>query len=166
MRIPPYWAKACYPPDSRDGFIAYGWSFASVEEAEQVAATRAQQIHDRVTRGDRLEAYDYGERPIREEIVERLEESGDHAAVITRNRYGSLVLNTSQVLFADLDFPEPRARGVLDGLRMLLPGRQAQRRQALQQETRARVEQWIESRRGAQLPPLPHFGRPAAGTDG
>ena len=150
MRIAPYWARAVYPPDRPDGFVAYGWSFQSPDEARRVAAERAQWVHERVTGGDAPRAYEYAERPIREEIIERLGGDGADAAIITRNRYGALVLNTARVLFADLDFPPPRARGLLDALRLLLPGRRAARLRAVQAETRARVEQWLEQRRMRQ----------------
>ena len=48
---------------------------------------------------------DYYGVPFREEVVERFEEGGQTVAVISRNRYGALVLNTPNVLFADVDKP-------------------------------------------------------------
>ena len=44
--------------------------------------------------------YLYGSRqPLREEIIRYLGDDGRGYAIITRNRYGALVLNTAQVPF-------------------------------------------------------------------
>ena len=37
--------------------------------------------------------------------------AGESAAVVTRNSYGCLVLNTARVMFVDIDLPEPKAGG-------------------------------------------------------
>jgi hypothetical protein len=62
-----------------------------------------------VVRGERLDRREAkvpyngaGGLPIREEIVAQ---HGD--TIITRNSYGARCLNTPNVLFADIDFPEP-----------------------------------------------------------
>ena len=39
--------------------------------------------------------------------------SGEAAAVITRNSYGCLVLNTVRAMFVDIDLPEPKPSGGL-----------------------------------------------------
>lgn len=51
--------------------------------------------------------YEYDADVIREELVEEssFDDSGERLAVITRNRYGALVLNTERVLFGDIDLP-------------------------------------------------------------
>jgi hypothetical protein len=60
----------------------------------------------RVSQGDEFPSrYAYGDRPMREEIVETIGARGDGAAIVTRNRYGSLVLNTARLLFLDVDLP-------------------------------------------------------------
>lgn len=67
----------------------------------------------RVARGEALpERYPYGVGAMREEIVR---EVGSNA-VITRNGYGSLVLNTTDVMFIDVDLPEAPRRGLLQSL--------------------------------------------------
>jgi len=54
-----------------------------------------------------LNHYGYSDRPLREEIVQSIAgPSGEMAAVITRNLYGALVLNTSRAMFIDVDFPQ------------------------------------------------------------
>ncbi|WP_020407984.1 hypothetical protein [Hahella ganghwensis] len=109
MIIPQYWATAT---DSRtvDGrqvsIKRYGWSDESQEQAEQKAAERLKQAFEqvqsgaKVTRVERKEDYSGSEGvPIREEVVSR-----HKAAIITRNSYGALCMNTPNVLFADVDF--------------------------------------------------------------
>ena len=54
--------------------------------------------------GQTLDRYEYGERPLCEEIVDRITVDGSEAAIITRNRYGAQVLNTANVMFVDVDF--------------------------------------------------------------
>jgi len=58
--------------------------------------------------GESLGQYSYGDRDqIREELIsEHHDQSGQLVAAVTRNRYGALVLNTANVLFADVDLPD------------------------------------------------------------
>jgi hypothetical protein len=50
--------------------------------------------------------YDYAEQgALREEVVEEYPQDGQMKAVITRNIYGALVLNTADLLIADIDLP-------------------------------------------------------------
>ena len=50
---------------------------------------------------------------MREEPVLRdwKDEQGGLTAAITRNSYGCLVLNTAQIMFVDVDAPEPKSSG-------------------------------------------------------
>lgn len=101
MKIPRYWAKA---DASMNGLAlrAWGWSDRDLEEAQDNARARLRRMSDRVAKGDRLpERYPYGAGAMREEI---LEEHGP-SAVVTRNSYGSEVLNTTRLLFIDVDDP-------------------------------------------------------------
>ena len=43
-------------------------------------------------------------------------DAGETAAVITRNSYGCLVLNTARVMFVDVDLPEPKSPGLFNRL--------------------------------------------------
>jgi len=54
--------------------------------------------------GRPLDRYSYGSRPLREEIVQTV---GD--AVVSRNLYGALVLNSPRAMFIDIDDDSPRA---------------------------------------------------------
>jgi hypothetical protein len=99
MRIPTFWARA-----SRDGFEAPGWSFTSVAEAKQVAEERLTMLIN-VLRGTSVAEgrYLYGDRPVREPVIETIGDSARPDALITRNGYGALCLNTEDVAFIDVD---------------------------------------------------------------
>ena len=74
----------------------------------------------RLAGGSGPDAYLYGARqPLREEIVRYLGGEGIGQAVVTRNRYGALVLNTARVPFIDVDAPSPSG---LAGLKRLFGG--------------------------------------------
>ena len=48
----------------------------------------------------------YPNRPFREQIIRELKDAaGQTSAVITRNAYGCLVLNTARMMFVDIDLP-------------------------------------------------------------
>ena len=151
MRIPRFWVKATYSAPSGEGqglrFQAWGWSHESLAAAETAGKSRALQLADRFRRGGDRQAkaeYDYLDQPLREEIVEEVGPAGDSFAVITRNRYGSLILNASSVLFADVDFPSPKAHGFVDSLLMSFSqARHAERIEETQQATLAFVKSWI-----------------------
>ncbi|MCI0343024.1 MAG: hypothetical protein L0216_18090 [Planctomycetales bacterium] len=110
MIVPQFWAEG--RAEHREGrrqttVRRFGWSDASLADAEAKASVRAEEALKRILAGERLprkerkRPYNVGEGvPIREEIVERL---GD--ALVTRNSYGARCLNTPNVLFADIDFP-------------------------------------------------------------
>ncbi len=89
----------------------WGWSEQSEEEARQRARASAERVARRIAAGDGFpDRYGYGDgRPLREEIVESVAgNDGTPVALITRNAYGALVLNTSQTLFIDVDLEETK----------------------------------------------------------
>ena len=116
MRIPPYWQRGTYTDIDDKGnqrsFVAWGWSFKSQQEAEREGQDRARRIFQHFVYGSTLERYAYSENPLREEIISQIQGGKDDVAVITRNRYGALVLNSASVLFADIDFPEQKSKGL------------------------------------------------------
>lgn len=146
MRIPPYWARGRYTATS-DGdrpqvFTAFGWSFSSAEEAAADAESRARRAFEAFSQKSHPRAYEYLDRPLREEVLEDIAVGDALVASITRNRYGALVLNSARVLFADVDFSEPHA-GLVERLRLVFSARRRQARaQAAIDETLARVEGW------------------------
>ena len=110
MLIPHFWAESRLQhklPSRQITVRRWGWSDNSQTEAQLLADQRAQEAMARIQSGESLirrerkTAYDCADGvPIREEVVSR---HGN--AVITRNSYGSLCLNTSNVFFADVDAP-------------------------------------------------------------
>lgn len=117
MIVPAYWAEARLQQRTHRRQITvrrFGWSDVGPAEAQAHADARVREAFDRIVAGERLPRLErkvgYGGAqglPIREEIVDR---HGD--AVITRNSYGALCLNTPDVLFADVDFDEPANDGL------------------------------------------------------
>jgi hypothetical protein len=92
--------------------VAYGWSDASHADAESHARQRLAVLEERMRRGEKFPqrdaAYAYGRSPLREEIVDEIHDSDDRiVGVITRNSYGSLVVNAAHALFVDVDWPAP-----------------------------------------------------------
>ncbi len=151
MRIPRFWVKATCTEASHDGkplrFQAWGWSHESPEAAAAMGQDRARQLMERYQKADSSRPhseYDYLDQPLREEIVDEIGPAGESIAVITRNRYGSLILNASSVLFADIDFPPPRSRGLLDAIRLSFSAaHRADRVEEARQATLTTVKGWI-----------------------
>jgi hypothetical protein len=92
---------------------AWGWSETNVDEARRRALESAKRVVDWLRDHADLPAppksaqYAYcTDRPPREEIVEELRDAaGATSALITRNSYGSLVLNCRDLAFVDVDVP-------------------------------------------------------------
>lgn len=111
MIVPQYWAEASVRHrDARRQLTMrrFGWSDQSQAAAQAHAEARVAEAMQRVLAGEALPkrepkvGYNGAEGvPIREEIVDRAGET-----VITRNAYGARCLNTPNVLFADIDFPD------------------------------------------------------------
>ena len=115
MQIPRHWARAKGLAQDASGkpyaLTMWGWSASSTAEAAQVAERRLVEARARIASGaPRHEAYFYGKTPLREEIVRAI--GGDAGAVVTRNRYGALVLNAARVPFIDVDVPEGGGGGL------------------------------------------------------
>jgi hypothetical protein len=113
MKIARFWEKGRVEAHATAGnkfpVVAWGWSENSREEAKQrarEAATRAARwLESNWPKRERGQYYAQ-ERPPREEIVREITvSSGDVVATITRNAYGSLVLNTAHLMFIDVDVP-------------------------------------------------------------
>lgn len=108
MLIPRYWSEA-HTTALRCGrwvkVVRFGWSNTSVEHAATHARQRAKEAALAIEAGavgrlrDHKLTYGGDEGlPIREEVISL---HGD--TVVTRNTYGALILNTPNVLFADVD---------------------------------------------------------------
>lgn len=122
MLVPQYWAEARVqrPRKNNQGQITvrrFGWSEATQADAEQMAHQRAEEALQNIIAGKSLLSrrepkcpYNGADGvPIREEVLSR-----EGNVVITRNSYGAHCLNTSDVLFADIDYEiGPRFRVVV-----------------------------------------------------
>ena len=108
MNFARFWSSVEIRVPSRFGKPAavrvWGASNTDLEAAEQAARSRAERSLDFFAGRD--DDYEYTADTIREEVIEEFADAGgDRLAVITRNRYGALVLNTERVLFGDIDLP-------------------------------------------------------------
>lgn len=111
MLVPEFWAEAkeVVAHNGRKATIKrFGWSDISQDDALTQANTRLAEAIDlfksdkKLKRLERKISYNGADGlPIREEIIKRIDDF-----VITRNSYGALCLNTPDVLFGDIDFPE------------------------------------------------------------
>jgi hypothetical protein len=114
MNFPPFWARG-----SSGDFSCWRWSANSLAEAQSLANEAARQLADRFRGGDfppKGGGY-YPNRPFREPVIQEIkDDAGERTAVITRNAYGCLVLNTARVMFVDVDLPEPKAPGLFSRL--------------------------------------------------
>ncbi|HTR51040.1 MAG TPA: hypothetical protein VMJ10_10070 [Kofleriaceae bacterium] len=109
MRFPRFWARGRSGPAT-----CWRWSDASREDAQQQADARAAELARLFASGKPFDRYIYGDRPLREEVVYEAA-----SAVVTRNLYGALVLNTERAMFIDIDFGDNAARAPIarDALR-------------------------------------------------
>ena len=149
MKIPLYWAKGRYEGKNAQGkafeFEAWGSSSRSPEEAKQEGDRRARRAFEIVAlAGQKPDDYDYRDRSIREEILDRVIEEGAEIALITRNRYGARVLNCAKVLFADVDVEPVQLVGLVANLLEMFgagKGKAARHREAVQAAI-GRVQAW------------------------
>ncbi|SCY53707.1 hypothetical protein [Desulfoluna spongiiphila] len=118
MNIPAYWAKGTTRHDVHTRNIltgkpmaplsCWGWSDTSVADAKEKGRRRADAVAEMILKGNRPDTYLYGDRPMREEILDTWpSEDGSLWAAVTLNAYGCRVLNTARAMFIDVDLPEP-----------------------------------------------------------
>jgi hypothetical protein len=104
MYVPRSWFQTKSEIDTKDGKrLLVAWGFGDDEaQARAEAGRRLQRLSQHwlgaASEGDE---YDYGDRPMREEILQAL----GPEAILTRNRHGAVVLNAARLLFLDVDLP-------------------------------------------------------------
>ncbi|MGB5952941.1 MAG: hypothetical protein WBG57_10590 [Ornithinimicrobium sp.] len=109
--LPQYWVSQeaqAQAPDGRGVLLsAWGWSRTSMTQAADVAAERLRATVDRFSSGTKAPREEYYPRmALREPVLHQVHDGDVLVAEVSRNRYGSEVLNTDAVLIADVDFPE------------------------------------------------------------
>ena len=110
MHIPRIWAKAdaevAATGDRKLALVAWGWGDDEAQ-ARGEASSRLERLVERMRRGEPFpKAYAYGSRPLREEILQNFDGAGEPRAILTRNAYGTTVLNTARLAFLDIDLDE------------------------------------------------------------
>jgi len=101
-RFARYWAKGVEGP-----FSCWKFSNVSQEIAQNLANERIAQIAENYRQSKIFpNKYLYSDKRLREPVIEEV-----HNSVISRNAYGCLVLNTADVMFVDIDFPEEKSSG-------------------------------------------------------
>lgn len=83
---------------------ARGWSDESIGAARICAQEIARRVAQRLmARPGDAPRYPYGDRPLPEPILSEFRDGASLFGVITRNGYGSVVMNTDQMMFVDID---------------------------------------------------------------
>jgi hypothetical protein len=111
VNFAPFWARG-----ECEGYLSWRWSFSSLAEAQALADQAARQVAERFRAGNVPQHHRgyYPNRPFRELVLQEIKNAaGEVVAVVTRNSYGCLVLNTSRVMFVDVDLPEQKRTGGL-----------------------------------------------------
>ncbi len=146
MNIPKFWAKENQETLDHKGnpFLAqcWRWSNSTYADAKRRAAKGITEIARRARTNEPIDRYLYGERPLREEIIETVGGRGSEPlAIITRNAYGTLVLNTARVMLVDIDFQsESLLEQLMKSVKKLL-GQVSNKRL---EEHVERLEQWTK----------------------
>lgn len=128
MYVPRYWEKETTTATTAAGYQVeagcWGWSEHSPDEARSRALKSAQRLAAYLLGGgDDPGHYGYDERLPREEIVDEFDDDrGQPQAIVTRNAYGSLILNTRDLMFIDVDFPPKQLNIPLPAFLMKLLG--------------------------------------------
>ena len=109
MRLARFWVRqpgeAIGSDGSRVRVSCRGWSNGSLEEARANARETARRLAEKIASGRTARGeYLYGDRPLPEPVLREFRAYGDAPnAVVTRNAYGALVLNTRDLMFVDID---------------------------------------------------------------
>jgi hypothetical protein len=144
MKIPQFWSKATAEGTTVRGktvtFSCWRPSDTSEAEAHESALAAARRVLDILLSGREPDRYAYGCASLREEVMNKMcDGEGNRIAVVTRNLYGSLILNAERVMFVDIDFPEVSVREAAGHFFTRLLGR-ARKTPAAQREEKARAD--------------------------
>ncbi len=109
MKFARYWTRGEAESSWASGKIlrirARGWSDDSLDAARSRALEIARRVAQRVASASGSQpTYPYGQRPLPEPVIREFRgPGGDLSAIVTRNAYGSLVLNSDSLMFVDVD---------------------------------------------------------------
>jgi len=111
MKLARFWARQTADATDRHGrrvlASARGWSNDTIEAAAAMALQTAMRVAAMVADGrTKVQRYQYGDRPIPEPVIKEFAGGPAPRAVVTRNVYGALVLNSSDLMFIDIDTNE------------------------------------------------------------
>ncbi|MBM7839441.1 hypothetical protein JOC54_002721 [Alkalihalobacillus xiaoxiensis] len=156
MDIPKYWAESEIDTLDSTGkrvvTSVWRWSDVSEAEAQSHANKAAAALTSRIEQGEPLQnKYAYGHYPVREEIISSHDDLG---YVITRNLYGSFILNSEDVMFVDIDFAQSSNASLLKGIKGLF-SRKKKAASEGSNETEAinQLKRWVDgdAKRGATV---------------
>jgi hypothetical protein len=108
MKIYKYWVRekvSVKSPRARRPFDieVCGGSERDLEDAREQARAVAVRVRQAIESGRPPMRYLYSDRPLREEVLDELRHRDEVIGLITRNSYGSRVLNTAKAMFIDID---------------------------------------------------------------
>jgi hypothetical protein len=124
MKLARYWTRAAGEATGHSGNIrvtSRGWSNESIEAARAVARDNAQRVAENIASNHApSQQYGYGDRPLPEPVLHEFQGDRDGpVAVVTRNAYGSVVLNTRDLMFVDIDKQDKEFSAIVSGVRSL-----------------------------------------------
>lgn len=108
MRFAKYWQKDTVTIHGKNGdstmVTGWGGSNESHTEAQQHATAQAGLLASILAQKQTLNDYEYASDFIREEMLVEIKNRDDEViAILSRNSYGAVILNTDRVLFGDID---------------------------------------------------------------
>ena len=112
MEFYDYWARSKTIPVNGKTvpFVsAVGYSNLNVDDALRMANERAEGHAHKINNNLPFD-YDYNQLPFCEEVIDRFTKDEELVTVVSRVHYGALVLNTTEVFFADIDLPPPKPK--------------------------------------------------------
>ncbi len=116
-----FWARA-----QKDGpdfpVVCWGYSNESQAAALSLAEQKAEDAIKKLASPERERGGYYSANPLKERVVKQIVDGEKTIAVVTRNAYGALVLNTANVAFLDIDLTRAKNRGPLVSLWRKLTG--------------------------------------------
>lgn len=112
MRFAKYWKKetVTLPNKSGDSTVITGWGGSNISpiEAQQHAIKQAELLANTLAQKHTIDSYEYAANFIREEMLVEIKNSNNEViAILSRNSYGAIILNTDRVVFGDIDTRTP-----------------------------------------------------------